>query len=276
MKKQITIVIAMLLSLILICTCALAQDSGPGSGQPQGSGQSPGGNPAMNQGDQQFTQNGLGEQMNINVDAIAQAISQLEDEETRDALTALLEAYQTAAAGDSFEDEQAAMQALREALAAAGLQVMNSEPMNFSYNFGREYGRFLDIDKVSEVIATVTDEETAANLTALLGAYRDAVENDDPSAVKDALEALMQGLEGAQLQVDEYTGLQINNALLGCYLDTVAVEAAITALDDPDTVAALIALLDTYMIAANGGDAQAAQEALTALMNALEAAGISI
>ena len=223
-------------------------------------------------------QNGLGDPMNINVDAIAQAIEQVEDDDLKATLTALLEAYQTAAAGDSFEEEQQAMQALRDALNEAGLEIMNNEPMNLSYSFGREYGRFLDVEKVAEAIAALTDDETISNLTVLLTAYQTAVESNDASAVKDALDVLMAGLEEAQLQVNEYTGLQLGNALSGSYLDTIAVEEAITALSDSDSVETLIALLDTYMMASlsSTSNRMDIQEALTALLEAMEAAGISI
>ena len=287
MKKKIVIAIALLMAVSMVFTGAFAkgQDSsngGPGGGgQQQPGGQQPGQNPEpmgdqlQNMGDGQFTQNGPGDPININVDAILNVINGLEDEDTKAELLALLEAYQTAAAGDSFEDERAAMQALHDAMAAAGLQTGDG-PLTYNYNIGREYGRFLDVDKVAEAIATVTDEETAANLTSLLTAYEDAVNNKDPQAVKDALEALMDALNLAQLDVNAYTGLELYMASQGAYLDSTAVEAAITALADQDTVASLLALLDTYMTAAGGGDAQAAQEALAALMTALEAAGISI
>ncbi|HPJ03319.1 MAG TPA: hypothetical protein PKU80_10805 [Candidatus Limiplasma sp.] len=287
MKKKMSIAVAMLLVVMLVFPVALARGQGSGNGettgggmmqgtgQQQGKPQEPMGTQVQNMGEMMYVQTGFGDPININVDAVFNAISQLEDEALKAELLALLEVYQTAAAGDSFEDEQAAMQALHDAMAAAGLQ-MGYGPLTYSYTIGRKYGKFLDTEKVAQAIAAITDPETFETLSALLLAYEDAVSLNDPRAVKDALEALMDGLDHAQVDVNSYTGLQLYMASQGIYLDTVAVEAAITALTDADTVATLIALLDNYMMAAGGGDPQAAKDAMTALMDAMEAAGISI
>ena len=214
--------------------------------------------------------------MNVNIDSITNAIANLDDTDTAAALTALLEAYQTAAAGDDMDAQREALQALRDALADAGVQTGDDAPMNFSYNYGREYGRFLDVDAVSEAISAVTDEDTATNLSALLSAYETAVDSDDPQATKDALEALLAGLSDAQVQVDEYTGLQLNKADQGMLLDTDAVADAIAALTDTDTAASLTTLLNTYLGVVGGDDAQVTQEAFAALMEALAAAGVQV
>lgn len=297
MKKSIITVIAVLAVISLLCTGAFAQGKGPGGGgqtggtQQSGSqppdGQNPpdgkmpqGGAPTQNNGDQQFAQNGQmqGEPMNVNTDAIANAISQLEDEDTAAALTALLDAYTAAAAGDDTDAQRDALQALRDALAAAGLQNNGGEPMNntFSNNFGREYGRFLDVDAVAEAIAALSDTDSAASLTALLTAYETAVNGDDPKTTQDALQALLDGIAAAELEVDGYTGLQLNKTSQGQYLDTDAVAEAVAALSDTDTAAALTILLGTYEDAVAGGDAQAVRDAFTALMDALAAAGVQV
>ena len=282
MKKKMSIAVALLLVVMLVFPVALAKGQGSGNsgtmqgeGQQQGRTQEPLGTQVQNMGEMMYIQNGYGDPININVDAIFSVISQLEDETLKAELLALLEAYQTAAAGESFADEKAAMQAQHDAMAAAGLQ-MGYGPLTYSYTIGRKYGRFLDTEKVAEAIAAITDQETFETLSALLLAYEDAVSLNDPRAVKEALEALMDGLDHAQVDINSYTGLQLYMASQGICLDTVAVEAAINALTGTDTVAALIALLDNYMMAAGGGDPQAAKDAMTALMDAMEAAGISI
>ena len=282
MKKKMSIAVAILLIVMLVFPVALAKGQGSGNsgtmqgeGQQQGRTQEPLGTQVQNMGEMMYIQNGYGDPININVDAIFSVISQLEDETLKAELLALLEAYQTAATGESFADEKAAMQALHDAMAAADLQ-MGYGPLTYSYTIGRKYGRFLDTEKVAEAIAAITDQETFETLSALLLAYEDAVSLNDPRAVKEALEALMDGLDHAQVDINSYTGLQLYMASQGICLDTVAVEAAINALTDTDTVAALIALLDNYMMAAGGGDPQAAKDAMTALMDAMEAAGISI
>ncbi|MBN1778083.1 MAG: hypothetical protein JW811_08185 [Clostridiales bacterium] len=271
MKKNIIVAIALLISVALACTAAFAQGGGP-----QGSNSGSGGGQTPNQGEMQPMQYGLGDPIFINVNAIEDAINQVQDREMKTQLLRLLQQYQICTSGESLAQEQAALNELRNALQAAGVEVPGGGPMNYSYTYGRECGRFLDADKVADAIALVTDEETAAGLTALLEAYEEALDANAAAAVAETLEALMSGLADAQLQVDEYTGLQLYMATQGLYLDTIAVEAAIVALENPDTVSQLLSLLDTYMMAANGGGLTAAQDALTALISALEAAGIQI
>ncbi len=289
MKKSIITVIAVLAVISLLCTGAFAQGKGPGGGGQTGgiqqSGSQPpddtkpqGGAPMQNNGDQQFVPNGQmqGEPMNVNTDAIANAISKLEDEDTASALTALLDAYIAAAAGDDTDAQRDALQALHDAMAEAGLQSQGGDTMNntYSYNYGREYGRFLDVDAVAEAIATLSDTDSAASLTALLETYEAAVNGDNPKTTQEALQALLDAIAAAELQVDGYTGLQLNKTSQGLYLDTDAVAEAIALLSDADTAAALTSLLDAYVQAAAGSDAQAAQEAFAALMDALAAAGV--
>jgi hypothetical protein len=276
MKKVFGMAIVLLLSICLVCTGAFAQGNGTmGEGQQDGM-QGPGGAQTHNQINSQDMQYGLGDPIFINANAIEEAINQVQDRERKTELLRLLQQYKICTSGESLAEEQAALQELRNGLTAAGVEVPGSEPVNFGYAYGRECGRFLDADKVAAAIAMVTDEDLAAGLNALLEEYSDAIDVKDVQAVQDALEALMAALADAQLQVDTYTGLQLYRATQGLYLDTIAVEEAIVALDDADTVSALLALLDTYMMAANGGGTLAAQEALTALTDALEAEGIQI
>ena len=272
MRKKTNIAVALLLSVALLCTGAFAQ----GAGEPQGGSQKSGGDQMMNRGEEQLMQYGLGDPIFVNTNAIEEAINQVQDRERKTELLRLLQQYKICTVGESLAEEQAALQELRNGLAAAGVEVPGSEPMNFGYAFGRECGRFLDADKVATAIAMVTDEDLAAGLNALLEEYSDAIDANDVQEVQDALEALMAALADAQLQVDAYTGLQLYKATQGLYLDTIAIEEAIVALNDADTVSALLALLDTYMMAANGGGMYAAQDALDALTEALEAAGIAI
>ena len=170
------------------------------------------------------------------------------------------------------------MQTLRDALASAGLQNLDGEPANntFSHNFGREYGRFLDVDAVAEAISTLSDTDAADSLTTLLEAYEAAVNSDDPTATQEALQALVDAIADAGMQVDGYTGLQLNKTSQGLFLDTDAVAETVAALEDTDTAAVLTVLLDTYVTAAAGSDTQAIQDAFTALMDALSAAGVQV
>ena len=276
MKKVFGMAIVLLLSICLVCTGAFAQGNGTmGEGQQDGM-QGPGGAQTHNQINSQDMQYGIGDPIFINANAIEEAINHVQDRERKTELLRLLQQYKICTAGESLAEEQAALQELRNGLAAAGVEVPGSEPVNFGYAYGRECGRFLDADKVAAAIAMVTDEDLAAGLNALLEEYSDAIDAKNAQVVQDALEALMAALADAQLQVDTYTGLQLYRATQGLYLDTIAVEEAIVALDDADIVSALLALLDTYMMAANGGGTLAAQEALTALADALEAEGIQI
>ena len=289
-KKSLVTVISVLAIIALLCTGAFAQSNGPGGGgqpggQQPGGGQQPDGNAPqdmnhMPQGDQQFGEEGpmAGGPMNVNTDAIANAISNLEDEDTAASLTALLETYIAAAEGDDTDAQQEALQTLRDALASAGLQNLDGEPANntFSHNFGREYGRFLDVDAVAEAISTLSDTDAADSLTTLLEAYEAAVNSDDPTATQEALQALVDAIADAGMQVDGYTGLQLNKTSQGLFLDTDAVAETVAALEDTDTAAVLTVLLDTYVTAAAGSDTQAIQDAFTALMDALSAAGVQV
>ena len=276
MKKRIHILLIAILILSLLFSSAAAQGNGAAGSGSKGGNPEPISEQRKNQSELQLRQYGLGDPVFVKTEVIASAISQVKDDETKAVLFKLLETYQMATMGESLTQEQNALQVLRNALAEAGVQVSYGDPALYSYSYGREYGRFLDVQKVEAAIALVNEGETAARLEALLKAYQEALENNNPLLVKEALEALMDGLEAARLEVDEYTGLQLYKATLGLYLDCIAVEAAIVALDHPDSVASLLALLDAYMIAANGGGTLEAQEAFAALRDALEAAGIQI
>jgi hypothetical protein len=297
MKKTWTIAAAILLVLSLLCTGALAKGNGPAGG---GGGQQQGGNSPQNGGGMQNgEQPGQGGQpggqmggMNIDVDAVTEAIATLTDATVAANLTTLLEAYETAAAGTDVDAQMQAMQALQEALTAAGLQVQGGGmSMNGSQMNGTQYGRYLDTDKIAAAIAALTDTDVAANLTALLATYQTAVQNQNQEEILTALQALFTAMNQTQAQPETQTqakpetqtqnqpqgdfGSMGMNADECRYLDTDAVAAAIASLTDSDVAANLTTLLDAYNVALIGDDSQTLQSALTALMTALSEAGIA-
>lgn len=252
----------------------------PSGNQPQQGGQTQNGTTQTEQNSNtQMEQNGqmpgapMGG-MNLNTEAVTSAIANLDDEDTAAALTALLEAYEAAAEGDDADATQEAMRALQDAMAEAGLQEQNGEPMNRQGEPGLEYGRFLDVDKVTEAIGTLDDEDTASTLSGLLTAYEEAAAGDDDDATQEALQALLDAMADAQLQVGGPNGMPMDGAGQGGYLDTDAVANAISALTNEDTASSLTALLEAYITAAAGDDTDATQTAFTALMDALTEAGI--
>ena len=220
----------------------------------------------------------------INTDAIADAIAGLTDADTVTSLTALLDAYQTAAAGTDETATQTALKALLDALADANVQVQGADNMGGGHPLGQRYGRFLDTDRIESAISdlSATDSDTAASLTSLLTTYETAAAGTDDEATRTALKALLDGLANANLDVADADqgGNHPENrrfdAESGKYLDAEKVSAAIATLSDTDAATTLTTLLTAYETAAAGQDDTATRSAFTALMDALAAAGLSL
>lgn len=259
MKQKALTAAVWLLVLSMLCTAALAQ-----SGTGQGNG-SPGTGGAQ-------TQNGLGDPLFVNAEAIESAILQMEDGDAKDELLRLLERYRTAAAGESLTEERQALEQLRIALMNANVPLPGGEAMN-GYDRAMAYGRYMDTAKVKAAIMLVQSEETQTMLNQRLQAYQDALQSEDPVQVRETLQTLLEAMEQTRLQLNEQAGMAFFEVTQGVDLDTIAVENAILTLPQPQ-IDELLPLLDAYMMAANGGGLLAAQEALTALMNALQAAGL--
>ncbi len=155
----------------------------------------------------------------------------------------------------------------------------------------------LNVDKIAEAIAALTDEDVKASLTALLDAYVaafdarqsaiEAKETDDLNTLSDAVTAakaaLDAALEAAGISTDtlygvpeeaqDGTGRSNSNRPV---LDTTNIAAAIAALDDSDeNKAALNTLLSAYqeaLAAEQNADASLTQAELKALSDATKAA----
>lgn len=155
----------------------------------------------------------------------------------------------------------------------------------------------LNVDKIAEAIAALTDEDAKASLTALLDAYVaafdarqsaiEAKETDDLNTLSDAVTAakaaLDAALEAAGISTDtlygvpeeaqDGTGRSNSNRPV---LDTTNIAAAIAALDDSDeNKAALNTLLSAYqeaLAAEQNADASLTQAELKALSDATKAA----
>jgi len=124
----------------------------------------------------------------------------------------------------------------------------------------------LNVDKIEEAIASLTDEDAKVNLTTLLSAYVDAwtakqdaakAKNADnlatlTEAITTAKAALDTALESAGISTDTLYGepeeaKDGSNKSNRPTLDTEKIEAAIATLDDTDeNKAALTSLLSTY------------------------------
>ena len=173
-----------------------------------------------------------------------------------------------------------------------------------------QYGRFLDVDKLSEAVALMNEGEAKNNMIALMETYRQAVLNQDQASIREALQAMLQAMtqtmgqamdptleptmepnteqttepnteqpteptmEQTQLSEQDRELLMIFSQ--GSYLDMDAVAETIAALTDSDAVTALTALLQTFTDAVAADDPKAIQDAFTALMTALTQAGVEI
>ena len=210
----------------------------------------------------------------INTDQIEDAIATLTDTDTAATLSALLATYEDAAAGDDETVTQEALQALLTAMKAAGLATDNGFNPDGKPT-GKEYGRFLDTEKVAVAIAKLSDTDTATTLTTLLSTYKTAVASGDDTATQAALQALLDAMAQADLKVE--SGKDHGNpfnAAKGKYLDIDQIADAIDTLTDTDVATALTTLLATYQSAVAAGDDEATQTAFTALLDAMEDAGL--
>ncbi|NLI53760.1 MAG: hypothetical protein GX417_05470 [Clostridiales bacterium] len=154
----------------------------------------------------------------------------------------------------------------------------------------------LNVDKIEEAIAALTDEDAKASLTELLNAYiaafdarQAAVEaketdelNDLAEAMATAKAALDAALEAAGISTDTLYGVpeeandgtgRINSNKPA--LDTDEIAAAIAALTDEDAKASLTELLSAYqaaLAAEQNADGSLTQDELKALSDATKAA----
>ncbi|MCE5188656.1 MAG: hypothetical protein LLF75_05690 [Eubacteriales bacterium] len=170
------------------------------------------------------------------------------------------------------------------------------EPKDKTNGNGKSEMAGVNLDKIREAIATVTDEAVQANLTALLETYESALETkqaaiaanetdlaDLTSAAGLAKDALDAALEEAGVSVDDLygtpeeaedgTGRMQNRPAM----DTDEISAAIAALDDTnESKAALTSLLEAYETAlsaqTNADLSSLTNEELKALADAVQAA----
>ena len=310
MKKIVSITVVILLLTTMVLPGALAQGGGnmggggsPGRGMGQNSsGQNPpsngmGGNQqggsangenSMN-GESENGPNAPGDQNGpmgagdpsqgspdgngLDTDAVEQAIGEVTDTDTAASLTALLAAYQTAAAGDDADATRTAQKALLDALQAADVKLADNR------GDGSMNGMGVDADKIAEAIAAVSDSDTAATLRSLLVAYQTAAAGDDADATQTALKALLDGLADADVRVEETSDPQGGFAMgdrYGRFLETKQISEAINALGDTDTATSLSSLLSAYEEAAAGDDEDATQTALQALLDAMKTADLTV
>lgn len=204
----------------------------------------------------------------LNIQAVSDAISQLTDTELSEKLTGLLNAYKDAKPG---QDAQGAWTALLDALKAAGIPLEKVQPVRRQWT--EQQGKPIDVDAISAAIGQLTDADAAAKLNGLLLAYREA---EVGKAVHEALTALLDALEAAGIDValvqppieDEETPDQDEP------IDVEKITAAISQLTDSAVATQLTGLLTAYQEAVTAGES-AVQAALTALLDALKAAGIT-
>jgi len=295
MKKIVSLLVTLSLLVGMALTPVYAQaagSKGSGGGQPQAQGNRTDGDtqpgkPPADKGKQNNDSNGQGGGQNkpsdqnngkgadqnnglkmgqVDVSALEAAIATVEDSDTAASLTALLNTYKTAAAGDDQEAAQTALQTLLRAMRTANVQTQAQA--------GKPDDKGpapVDADAIASAIAGLTDTDAAASLTELLTAYQTAAEGDDRAATQSALQALLSAMETAGLDTSAYeTPVQKVAALL----DTDRVSAAINTMTDTDTAASLTALLTAYQTAVEGGDATAIKTALEALKDGLKDAGL--
>ena len=201
----------------------------------------------------------------LNVQAITDAIGQLTDSELAAKLKGLLTAYKEAKPG---HDAQDAWTALLDALKAAGVTVDAKQPVRRWWT--EQQGKPIDVDAIVTAIGQLTDSDTAAKLNELLTAYKEA---EVGKAVHEALTALLDALKAAGIDVDSVQP-PMNNEEQEKPLDVDAIRTAISKLTDSAVASQLTALLTAYQEAVTTGEATV-QTALTALLEALKAAGIT-
>jgi uncharacterized protein YjgD (DUF1641 family) len=244
-----------------------SSDQDQNGGQNQ-NGQNQQGQPPM---DDQRPQQG---KPTVDTDAIEEAIGELTDTTVADSLTALLEAYEEAAASGG-EAEQAALTALLDALKDAGITAGLEEPSGNGQQPGQGKPT-MDTDAIEEAIAALTDTTVAESLTALLTAYEEAAATGG-EAEQAALTALLDALKEAGITagLEEPSGNGQQPGQGKPVLDTDAIEEAIAALTDATVADSLTALLTAYENAESSGQ-EAAEAALAALVEALESVGITV
>lgn len=132
-------------------------------------------------------------------------------------------------------------------------------------------GNPLNVQAITDAIGQLTDSELSEKLTGLLAAYKEAKPGQDAqeawTALLDALKAAGVSLEKPQPVRRWWTEQQ------GKPIDVDAIATAISQLSDSDAAAKLNELLLAYREAEVG---KAVHEALTALLDALKAAGIEV
>lgn len=234
-KRSVIALIAVLFTLTISAT-ALA-DSGRGTGTPGGQpqqggqqGQTPKSSPdptSSDKGRQSGQTNGArsAEWTGANVDKIKEAIAALTDETVQANLTALLEAYETAAEAkqtaiqsndttdlDSLSSAvDAAKEALDAALVEAGVSTdeLYGVPEQAQDGTGRMENRpALNATAISEAIAALDDTDAnKATLTSLLDAYETAIKTqngaDATSMTEDEKNALADATHQAELALEE-------------------------------------------------------------------------
>jgi hypothetical protein len=175
-----------------------------------------------------------------------------------------------------------------------------SDGRDSGQKFGNPHDN-VDTTAITAEIATLTDETTKTNLTALLTTYENALAaekaaitaNSDEATLKADREATQTALK-ALMDAAKTAGLTIaddSHDMKQDRIDTTAIATAIAALTDETTKTNLTALLTTYenalaaekaAITANSDEAtlkadrEATQAACKALMDAVKTAGIVI
>ncbi len=204
----------------------------------------------------------------LNVQAITDAIGQLTDSELSAKLTGLLAAYKEAKPG---QDAQEAWTALLDALKAAGVSLEKPQPVRRWWT--EQQGKPIDVDAIATAISQLSDSDAAAKLNELLLAYREA---EVGKAVHEALTALLDALKAAGIEVDVMQPPTEDGETSepDKPLDIDAINAAISQLTDSVAALQLTALVTAYQEALTAGE-EAVQAALTALLDAMKAAGIT-
>jgi uncharacterized protein YidB (DUF937 family) len=136
-----------------------------------------------------------------------------------------------------------------------------------------QQGKPIDVDAISTAIGQLTDTDTAAKLNELLTAYKTA---EVGKAVQEARTALLDALEAAGIDVDSVQPPMNDEQMTEQEnpIDVEAISAAIGKLTDSATASQLTALLTAYQDAVSASE-DAVQTALTTLLEALKAAGIT-
>ncbi len=222
------------------------------------------------------------EQKELGVEMLESIIDAVEDEDSKEALEALLETYEEALESEDEDAIKAAEDALMSALAdykpADGMP--NGDMRN---NERKDEAEEINVEHLETLISNLEDEDVAESLAALLETYEEALESEDEEAIASAEAALKSALDEAIEASKEATGFKEfepkehkDSREEEPTIKTDLAEKLIEEVEDETTKAELEALLEAYEEAVESEDEDAIAEAGEALQTALDEAGITL